>query len=159
MFFKIQERSTQTCFWVFVEQGGNQGVHVCIFHVLGEFEGVLDDLLVNLKGILCILSKRNKSCHELVEDDTKGPEVYREGIAFSCKSFWSHIVGGSNHSESLLSSIEFLTCTKINQFQVAVSAYHHILRLQISIYKAFFMESFNNMKKLGSIESSLVRVQ
>ena len=124
--------------------------------MLRKLEWVFDDLVIDFHRVFSILSERNKSCNELIENNTQGPQINREGVSLSRKSFRSHVVRGSNHCESFFSSIESLAGAKIDEFKISICTDHDIFGLEIAVDERFFMESLNNMKKLGTIEHCLL---
>jgi len=113
MLLQIEEGASQSRLRIFVQKNSNEIVDVLIFHVFGEFQRVFQDLLIDLKRILGIFSKRHKSCHEFIQNDTQRPKIDGEGVSFTCQGFRSHVIWGSDHGKSFLSPIQFLASTQI----------------------------------------------
>jgi hypothetical protein len=71
-------------------------------HVFGELEIGGEDLLVDFKGVLSILSKGHIASKKLVQDDAKGPEIDIIGVALAGKYLRGHISGSANDGESFM---------------------------------------------------------
>lgn len=113
MLLQIEEGASQPRLRIFVQKNCNEIVNVLVFHMLGEFQRIFQDLLIYLKRILSVFSKRHKSCHKFIQNDTQRPKIDGEGISFACQSLRSHVIWGSNHGKSFLSSIQFFASTQI----------------------------------------------
>lgn len=72
----------------------------------------------------------------------------------------SHILRCSDKAKGLILILHhFFTCTHINQLQITILADHNILRLQITIYDVFHMESFQDMDEESNVEPGLFERQ
>lgn len=130
-----------------------------VLHVLGELQRIFEDLLVDLERIFCVFSEGDEASHEFIENYAERPEVHGEGVALSCESLRRHVVRSTDHGESLLSSVQFLTGPQINEFQVSISADHDVFWLEIAIDERLFMEGFNDVQQLSPIKHGLFCIE
>ena len=127
--------------------------------MLGEFQRVLEDFLVDLEWILGVFSEGDEASHELVEDYTEGPEIHGERVALSCECLRRHVIGSADHREGLLCAVQLLAGAQVYELQVPVSADHDVFWLEVTVDERFVMESFDDVKQLSAIKHGLLGIQ
>ena len=72
------------------------------------------------------------------------------------KDLRSHVLWRSNEAESSVLAFKHpLGRAHVDQFEIAVSAYHDVLWFEISIDDSFLMESLKHMYEQGDVETGL----
>lgn len=127
--------------------------------MLGKFQRVFEDLLVNLERIFCVFSEGYEASHEFIEDNAEGPKIHGEGVTFSRECLRCHVVRSTNHGECLLSSVQFFAGPQIYEFQVSISTDHDVFWLEIAIDERLLMEGFDDVQQLSPIKHGLFSIQ
>lgn len=159
VFLKVAERATQPGLWVLAQQQSDESVDGRVLHMFRKLEGIFQYLLVNLQRVFGLLPIRDISGHELEEHNAKGPQIGGERVALAGQGLGRHVVGCSNHGESLLISVQFLAGAEVDQFEVPVPADHHVLRLEVAVYEGLLVHALDDVDQLGGVEDGLFGVE
>lgn len=157
MFFQVWIWTAQSGIWILAQKLRYEWVWHWVSHVLGESKWILENFLINFIRVLCILSERHIAGHELIQNNTQWPQVYRVIVTFSWQDLWGHVVWSTDNGESLSGNfwIDFLACSHINKFKVAVLTDHNILRFEVSVHDWVRMQCLESVHHDGPVKSWL----
>jgi hypothetical protein len=105
-----------------------------VFKILWVLNFVFYDQLVNLVGIIFVISKREVATKHFKEDNSQGPEVAEAVVSLIGEDLWGHVVRGTDHCVGVFRIIlEDFACSHVNEFDIALFIYHDILWFQIPV--------------------------
>lgn len=113
------------------------------------------DLPINVHGI--VILKWWVSSEHFVDQYAQGPPVDSLSMALIKKYLGSNVLWSSANGVSPLSNN--LSKPKVNELEIAVSANHDVLWLQVSVYNILRLEILEYGNHLSSIESRLLGVE
>ena len=87
-----------------------------VFIILREFQLSLYDFFVNVDWVIQVLPIRKFSTHHFKQNDSQGPNINRETVAFSFYDLWSHIMWSSYNGKCsiMMFTANYFCCSHIN---------------------------------------------
>lgn len=127
----------------------------------GVPDGALQDDVVDLVGVLEFFGEGQLSADELVEEDAHGPDVDCEGVALAEHYLRRHVVRCADYGEGpeALGLLELLGGAHVDQLQVAVVLYHHVLGLQVPVDDILEVQTLHHEHKRRQVEDACASVQ
>jgi hypothetical protein len=141
---QARERAAQPRLRDFRQQLLDQGFGLLVGHVFGERDGVLDDLLVYLIGVLGVVPEGQVPAYKLVQADPDTPQIDVEAIPLPGKHLRRHIMRRADNGVCLVHSwLERLAGAHIDQPENPSFVDHHVLGLEVAVDDALGVQVFD----------------
>lgn len=105
-------------------------------------------------GEIVLSSEGRTLGQQLVNKNTKGPEISAEIMTSVGNNFWGNVLGRSAESPGLVARKDFFSESKIDESNVALSIDHKIFWFKISVAEVAIVEVLKGGDDTSGVEST-----
>ena len=160
MSFKVRERTCMSLLRVVIQKLFYQFLCLFVVDELRKSELTLHDFFINIVWSFSSISKRQNPTQELIQTNSKRPQINKIVIPFSKNDIRSHIVRSANNGEGFTHLIilcpDNFRSSQINQLHVSFWINHKILRFDISANYLIIIEIFKDKDDSCSIKLTIL---